>query len=104
VHVEDLVDAHVVVMEKLAPGFACYNLGIGRGYSVREIIDAVRGVVGRPFTVEVGPRRDGDPPSLYADASKIERELGWRARHTDVTETVRSALAWFERHPRGYSG
>jgi UDP-glucose 4-epimerase len=104
VHVEDLVDAHVVVMEKLVPGFACYNLGIGRGYSVREIIGAVRGVVGRPFTVEVGPRRDGDPPSLYADASKIERELGWRARHTDITETVRSALAWFEQHPRGYSG
>jgi UDP-glucose 4-epimerase len=104
VHVEDLVEAHVIVMEKLVPGFACYNLGIGRGHSVREIIDAVRGVVGRPFTVEVGPRRDGDPPSLYADASKIERELGWRARHTDITETVRSALAWFEQHPRGYSG
>jgi UDP-glucose 4-epimerase len=104
VHVEDLVDAHVVVMEKLVPGFAAYNLGIGRGYSVREIIDAARAVVGRPFTVEVGPRRAGDPPSLYADASKIERELGWRARHTDIAETVRSALAWLERHPRGYAG
>jgi UDP-glucose 4-epimerase len=104
VHVEDLVDAHVVMMEKLVPGFAFYNLGIGRGYSVREIIDAARAVAGRPFTIEVGPRREGDPPILYADASKIGRELGWHARHTDIAETVRSALAWFERHPRGYSG
>lgn len=104
VHVEDLVDAHVVMMEKLVPGYAFYNLGIGRGHSVREIIDAVRAVVARPFVVEVGPRRPGDPPSLYADASKVERELGWRARHTDIADSVRSALAWFEKHPRGYAG
>jgi UDP-glucose 4-epimerase len=104
VHVEDLVAAHVVAMEKLTPGFAVYNLGIGRGYSVREIIDAVRGVVGKDFRVEVAQRRPGDPPSLYADASKIERELGWRARHTDVADSVRTALAWFEKHPRGYGG
>jgi UDP-glucose 4-epimerase len=104
VHVEDLVDAHVVMMEKLVPGYAYYNLGIGRGHSVKEIVDAVRAVVGRDFKVEVGPRRAGDPPSLYADPSKIERELGWRARHTDISQTVRSALAWFEKHPRGYAG
>jgi UDP-glucose 4-epimerase len=104
VHVEDLVDAHVVMMEKLVPGFAFYNLGIGRGHSVKEIIEATRAVVGRPFVVEIGKRRAGDPPSLYADASKIERELGWRAKHTDIQATVRSALAWFERHPRGYAG
>jgi UDP-glucose 4-epimerase len=104
VHVEDLVDAHVLTMEKLAPGFAFYNLGIGRGYSVREIIDAVRAVVGKDFVVEVGPRRAGDPPTLYADAGKIERELGWRARHTDIADCVRSALAWLEQHPRGYAG
>jgi len=103
VHVEDLVDAHVVAMEKMSPGFVAYNLGVGRGYSVREIIDAVRTVVGRPFTVEIGARRPGDPPSLYADASKIERELGFRPKHVRIEDTVRSALGWIERHPHGYA-
>jgi UDP-glucose-4-epimerase GalE len=104
VHVEDLVEAHLVMMEALEPGFVAYNLGIGRGYSVREIIDAVRRVIDRPFTVEIGPRRPGDPPSLYADASKIARELGFRPKHVSIEQAVRSAYAWFERHPRGYAG
>lgn len=103
IHVEDLVEAHVRVMEALEPGDArVYNLGIGRGYSVREIIDAAERVVGKPLTVARGPRRPGDPPSLYADASKIERELGWRARRTDIEEIIRSAYRWFQEHPRGY--
>jgi UDP-glucose 4-epimerase len=103
VHVEDLVDAHVRVMEALSPGDErVYNLGIGKGHSVKEIIDAVRRVVDRPFRVESGPRRDGDPPSLYADASKIERELGWRAQRTDIGEAILSAWRWFSAHPQGY--
>ena len=103
IHVEDLVEAHVRVMEALEPGDArVYNLGIGRGYSVREIIDAAERVVGMPLTGARGPRRPGDPPSLYADASKIERELGWRARRTDIEEIIRSAYRWFQEHPRGY--
>jgi len=104
VHVEDLVDAHVLAMEKVSPGFVAYNLGIGRGHSVREIIDAARRVIGRPFTVEIGPRRAGDPPSLYADVSKIERELGFRAKHDRIEDAVLSAFSWLERHPRGYGG
>jgi UDP-glucose 4-epimerase len=103
VHVEDLVEAHVRVMEALAPGDQrTYNLGIGRGYSVREIIRAAEEVVGRPIPVEKGPRRAGDPPSLYADATKIERELGWRARRTDIGATIASAYRWLAAHPRGY--
>lgn len=103
VHVEDLVDAHVKVMEALAPGDQrVYNLGIGKGDSVKEILDAVRRVVDRPFRVEVGPRRPGDPPALYADASKIARELGWKAKHTDIAQTILSAWRWFVAHPRGY--
>jgi UDP-glucose 4-epimerase len=103
VHVEDLIDAHVRVMEVLAPGDErIYNLGIGRGHSVKEIVDAVRRVVERPFRVEVGPRRLGDPPALYADPSKIERELGWRAQHTDIGEAILSAWRWFSAHPNGY--
>ena len=102
IHVEDLVDAHALVMQKLTPGFRAYNLGIGRGYSVKEILDAARDVLDRPFQVEIGPRRPGDPPSLYADASKIESELGWSARHTDIREIIRTAWSWFRAHPDGY--
>jgi UDP-glucose 4-epimerase len=103
IHVEDLVDAHVRVMEALGPGDRrIYNLGIGKGYSVREIVDAAARVVDRPFRVDVGARRPGDPPALYADASKIERELGWRAERTQIEETIRSAWRWFVAHPHGY--
>jgi UDP-glucose 4-epimerase len=104
IHVEDLVEAHVHVMEALRPGDQrVYNLGMGRGYSVKEILDAARSVVRRPFTVETGPRRPGDPPALYADASKIFRELGWKAKRTDVAATIESAWKWFQTHPNGYS-
>jgi UDP-glucose 4-epimerase len=102
VHVEDLCDAHVAAMERLAPGFQAYNLGIGRGYSVREIISAVEGVLGRPVPIELGPRRPGDPPELYADPAKIERELGWRAQRTDIREAIKSAWAFRQRRPEGY--
>jgi UDP-glucose 4-epimerase len=104
IHVEDLVEAHVRVMEALVPGDRrIYNLGIGKGYSVKEILDAVRRVVDRPFRVESGPRRAGDPPALFADASKIERELGWRAQRTDIAETILSAWRWMSAHPNGYA-
>jgi UDP-glucose 4-epimerase len=103
VHVEDLADAHVVAMEQLKPGFAFYNVGIGRGYSVKEILAAAEAVVGRPVPYQIGPRRPGDPPELYANASKIERELGWKAARTDIRETIRSAWGWFQRRPKGYA-
>lgn len=104
VHVEDLVDAHVKTMEALKPGDRrIYNLGIGRGYSVREIVESVVRVTGRRFTVKEGQRRAGDPPTLYADPSKIRRELGWTARYTELDEIVRTAWKWFEAHPRGYT-
>ena len=104
VHIEDLVEAHVLVMQALESGDArIYNLGIGQGLSVKQIIDAAREVVGRPFAVEVGPRRAGDPPELYADATKIADELGWRARRTDIAETIESAWHWLRDHPNRYS-
>jgi UDP-glucose 4-epimerase len=103
VHVEDLVEAHLAVMQALTPGdLRMYNLGIGHGYSVKEIIDAARAVVARPFRVETGPRRPGDPPMLYADPAKIQRELGWRASHTDIAQTIESAWRWFRSHPDRY--
>src|SRR5208283_251224 len=85
IHVEDLCEAHVAAMSALRPGDArFYNLGIGRGYSVRAVLDAAQRVTGRKVPVEFGPRRPGDPAALYADARKIRDELAWQARHTQI--------------------
>jgi len=104
VHVQDLVDAHILLMESLNPGDQrFYNLGIGRGYSVREVVDAVKRVTGSDFPVDVAGRRPGDPPTLYADASRIQRELGWEAKLTDLDHIVETAWRWLEAHPDGYA-
>jgi UDP-glucose 4-epimerase len=103
IHVEDLADAHVAVMNALKPGEErAYNLGIGVGYSVREIISAVREVTKADFEVRHHPRRPGDPPRLFADASKIKSELGWTAKITDLHTIIESAWKWFRQNPKGY--
>lgn len=103
VHVEDLADAHVTVMARMQPGrTVAYNLGIGRGYSVREVIAAVERVTGRSIPVKMGERRAGDPPVLYADPSKIREELGWTASWTDLEKIIQTAWDWMRRHPDGY--
>ena len=103
VHVDDLVDAHLAVMDCLLPGDArVFNVGMGRGHSVHEILQAARSVVSRPFKVVVGPRRAGDPPVLFADPSKITTEIGWQARRTDIEAIIASAWRWFAAHPHGY--
>lgn len=103
VHVEDLADAHVTVMGRMRPGAcAAYNLGIGRGYSVREVIAAVERVTGRKISVKSGERRAGDPPVLFADPSKIRAELGWTASWTDLEKIIATAWEWMRKHPNGY--
>ncbi|MGO8750755.1 MAG: UDP-glucose 4-epimerase GalE [Thermoguttaceae bacterium] len=103
IHVEDLCAAHIAAMEAQRPGDArFYNLGIGRGYSVREVLDAARRVTGLEIPVEYGLRRPGDPAVLYADASKIRRELCWSAQYTEIDPIVATAWAWFKNHPHGY--
>ena len=103
VHVEDLIDAHVTVMHALRPGEArTYNVGIGRGYSVREVIEACRKVTGVNFKEVVGARRAGDPPALFANPKKIREELGWSARHVDLDRIIGTAWRWKQNHPNGY--
>lgn len=103
VHVTDLVRAHLMVMDALQPGDQRhYNIGIGRGYSVRECIEACRRVTGHPIPEVAGPKRAGDPPELTADPKKIHRELGFEARHTELDEIIRTAWDWFQSHPEGY--
>jgi len=103
VHVDDLIDAHTRAIDALAPGeVRAYNVGIGRGYSVREIVDACRRVSGVDIPVTEGPRRAGDPPVLYADPAKITKELGWRPRHVDIDDIVATAWRWRRDNPKGY--
>ena len=80
----------------------CYNLGIGRGYSVREVIRAVEEVTGKKVPVKEGPRRPGDPPVLVASSEKIEKELGWKPEYTDLRRIVETAWNWHSKHPKGY--
>jgi len=103
IHVEDLVDAHIAALEALRAGeVRIYNLGIGRGFSVREVARSVERVTGRSVALEGGARHPGDPPTLYCDGEKIERELGWRAGVRELDEIVASAWEWFRGHPEGY--
>ncbi|HEV3256810.1 MAG TPA: UDP-glucose 4-epimerase GalE [Gemmataceae bacterium] len=103
IHVDDLAEAHLLALEKLEPGEGlCYNLGIGRGYSVREVIRVAEEVTGKKVPVKEGPRRPGDPPVLVAAAEKVQRELGWRPHHKDLRSIIETAWNWHRRHPRGY--
>ena len=103
IHVDDLADAHVLALEKLRPGtFAAYNVGTGRGYSVREVIATVKAVTGKTIPVKVGPRRAGDPPALVAGADLIRRELGWSPKYPELRGIVETAWAWHRANPQGY--
>ncbi len=96
IHVSDLADAHVQVLHALLNGAesTALNLGTGRGWSVRELVAAVRQVTGRDFAVQAGARRPGDPPVLVADASRARHELSWRPRYPDLITKVKHAWAW----------
>lgn len=105
VHVDDLADAHLRALERAQPGSAqVYNLGTGRGASVREVIEAARRVTGRPVPVVEGPRRPGDPPVLVASAEAARRELGWSPRYREIEASIATAWRWHSRHPHGFRG
>ena len=98
VHVEDLVDAHILAIGTTMPGDGqCYNLGIGRGYSVREILDAAKKVTGCGIPTKYGVRRDGDPAKLYANADKARKELGWKPKYTEPEEIIETAWKWTQK-------
>jgi UDP-glucose-4-epimerase GalE len=102
IHVEDLADAHLRVLEALHEGEVhCYNLGTGQGHSVREVVHAVQEVSGRPVPFREGPRRPGDPPVLVAHAERARTELSWQPRK-DLLDIIATAWTWHSRHPRGY--
>ena len=105
IHVVDLAEAHVRALEALDRHEALtLNLGTGTGVSVRQIVDAVRGVTDRPVPVVEGPPRPGgaDAAVVYADPSRAERILGWQARRS-IDEMILSAWQWRQRNPNGYA-
>jgi len=104
IHVLDLASAHLMALKALQAGERrVYNLGNGKGYSVREVIEAARRVTGHPIPVEEVPRRAGDPAVLVASSARIRRELGWQPAYPDLETILASAWAWKQRHPQGYA-
>ena len=101
VHVSDLARAHVLALESLTrtPRSDVYNLGTGRGWSVREVIDTVIALTGRQLDIVVHPRRPGDPASLVADPTRAEIELQWTAR-ASIEDIIRSAWRWEQKQHR----
>jgi UDP-glucose 4-epimerase len=92
IHVGDLSDAHLLAVSAPAEGeHRIYNLGNGTGFTVQQVVDAVREVTGHPVPVEVGPRRAGDPAQLVASSDRIRADLGWEPRHGDLAGIVRDA-------------
>ncbi|MCS7240206.1 MAG: UDP-glucose 4-epimerase GalE [Candidatus Bipolaricaulota bacterium] len=96
IHVVDLARAHVLALKRLERGgeSKVYNLGIGRGYSVREVIAVCRKVTGRKIPVQEGPRRPGDPAVLVADPTRAQKELGWKPQYTTLEPIVETAWQW----------
>jgi len=104
IHVEDLAHAHVLALDGTRPGeHRVFNLGSGDGYSVREVIEAVRTVTGLDVPFEEAGRRPGDPPKLVAANGKIRSELGWAPRKS-LTDMVADAWAFAQERPHGYAG
>ncbi len=96
VHVSDLAKAHVLALKHLddTSGANAYNLGNGRGYSVREVVSEVEAVTGRPIDARVKPPRPGDPPELVADPGLAEKELGWEQNYADLSIQIDHAWHW----------
>ncbi len=105
IHVMDLVDAHILALDKLRrqAGSFIYNLGNGQGFSVKEIIDAARRVTGHPIPAMIGQRRKGDPSKLIASSRKAQDELGWKTRYRKIDDIIASAWKWHSSHPQGYN-
>jgi UDP-glucose 4-epimerase len=102
IHVVDLAQAHILALEALDQGSRTYNLGNGRGFTVKEVIETCREVTGHPIPSQVGARRPGDPPALIAGSEKIREELGWEPQYPDLQTIVAHAWQWHRTHPGGY--
>lgn len=101
IHVTDLADAHVKALTALEGGLqsGAYNLGNGRGFTVKQVIDTAERVTGLKVPVKLGERRAGDPAALISRADKAFQDLGWQPQIKDLDEIVKTAWAWHQRMP-----
>lgn len=104
IHVLDLVETHSMAMQRLINGSDSnfYNAGIGKGYSNKEILNAVREAMGIDLKVKYAPRRLGDANALYASVEKIKKDFSWAPKY-GLKEIVETALVWHKSHPSGYA-
>ncbi len=103
IHIADLVSAHLLALDALEKSDGLiYNVGSGKGCSVREVIETARKVTGHAIPVVESPRRPGDPARLVASSEKIRRELGWKPQHDNIQDILSSAWEWHKSHPKGY--
>ncbi|XP_047327254.1 UDP-arabinose 4-epimerase 1-like isoform X2 [Impatiens glandulifera] len=103
IDVNDLVDAHVKALEKALPGkVGIYNVGTGKGRTVREFVDACMKATGAKIKVEFLERRPGDYAEVYSDPTKIREELNWTAKYTDLQQSLQTAWIWQKSHHNGY--
>lgn len=104
IHVTDLADAHIKAIEKLFRDntSAVYNLGNGKGFSVKEVVEEARKVTGREIKAVTEGRRAGDPSTLIASSEKAIAELGWKPRFNTLSQIIATAWKWHSTHPDGY--
>ncbi|MBU9723315.1 MULTISPECIES: UDP-glucose 4-epimerase GalE [Bacillaceae] len=104
IHVNDLIDAHLLALEKLREGSGSniYNLGNGNGFSVKEVVETARMVTGHDIPDDVAPRRAGDPAVLVASSEKAVQELGWKPNNPALEQIIESAWRWHVKRPNGY--
>lgn len=105
IHVCDLADAHLLAVDHLIQGgdSGIYNLGNGKGFSVKEVIEIAREVTGHPIPAKMEPRRAGDPAVLVASSDKCKSELGWKPVRTDLKTIIQDAWNWHQNHPNGFN-
>lgn len=105
IHVVDLADAHVLALKYLRNGGESniFNLGNGKGFSVKEIISAAEKITGKKINFEIGKRRAGDPAQLIASGEKAKKILGWQPKYISIEEIIKTAWTWHKQNPNGFS-
>lgn len=104
IHVEDLIDAHILALNYLQDGGESniFNLGSSQGFSVKEIIKTAREITGHEIPAKVAERRAGDPSTLIAGSEKAKQILGWSPSRTDIKRIITDAWNWHQANPQGY--
>lgn len=104
IHVTDLAQAHILALKKLRDGGSSdiYNLGNGRGFSVKEVVELARKVTGINIKAEISPRRPGDPAVLVASSERIQKELNWQPKYNELGTIIETAWKWHKNNPDGF--